>query len=343
MSLIYFDDLQRKEYEIPIISDKILVDLVNSIQINDELISFRQKRGLFGQFLDNLTGADRKRQIATDKNVNVAMKSLHSWVLDISNNLNVSNNAIVNIEERLVEIEEDLIEFEDKLIETRQVIRNHREEINLLKDMVNQLQSRVENHDHRILSLEKRVDRQEVESKIINAIAAWHSERTYKDFHWAIQVAFVTREIVDYALSDYERLITKDKDKQLRQSIIDQILAADKTIADKTIPDHYFRLTNLFNLSYNKTFPENRELAGYLLEVESISEQRIAKTPYLFTLGKTLELAQQQQYQDPAKAAFELCRNSPNVMIYPATSKREFVERIVNETASDRLNLITLV
>lgn len=332
MSLVNFNELQRRESEIPIITDKIFVDLVNSIQVNDDLISFRQKQGLFGQFFDSLTGADRNRQLATDKNVNVAMQSLYSWVLDISNNLNVSNNAIVNIEERLVEIEEDLIEIEDKLIETRQVIRNHREEINLLKEMVNQLQSRVENHDHRILSLEQRADRKDVESKIINAIAAWQS-RTYQGFHWAIQVAFVTREIVDYALSDYERLISKDKDKQLRQSIIDQILAADKTI-----PDNYFSLTELLNLSYNKTSPENRELAGYLLEVESIFEQRIAKTPYLFTLGKALELAQQQQHQDPAKAAFELCRNSPNTRIYPATSKREFVERIVNETASDRLN-----
>ena len=173
--------------------------------------------------------------------------------------------------------------------------------------------------------------------QIINAIAAWQS-RTYQGFHWAIQVAFVTREIVDYALSDYERLITKDKDKQLRQSIIDQILAADKTI-----PDNCFSLIELLNLSYSETSPENRELAGYLLEVESISEQRIAKTPYLFTLSKTLEIAQQQQHQDTARAAFELCRKYPNVMILPATSKREFVERIVNETASDRLHLIKLV
>ena len=156
MSLIYFDDLQRKESEIPIISDKILTDIVNLIQVNDDLISFRQKQGLFGQFLDSLTGADRNRQIAIDRNVNIAMESLHSWVLDIANNLNVSNNAIVTIEE--------------KLIETRQTIRNHRQEINLLTDIVNQLQSRVENHDHRILSLEQRADRKDVEIKIIVSI-----------------------------------------------------------------------------------------------------------------------------------------------------------------------------
>jgi hypothetical protein len=323
MSLIYFNDLQKKESEIPIITDKILVDLVNSIQVNDDLISFRQKRGLFGQFFDSLTGADRKRQLAIDKNVNIAMQSFHDLVLDISNNLNVSNNAISDINE--------------KLIETRQAIRNQRQDINLLQDIVGQLQYKVKDHEHRILKLEQRVYRTEVQHRIEDAIAAWQSKRTYQGFHWAIQVAFVTREIVDYALGDYERLITKDKDSQLRQSISDRILATDNTI-----PDCDFPLTNLLNLSYSETSQENQELAGYLLEVESISEQRIAKTPYLFTLGKTLELATQQPHQDPAKAAFELCRNYPNAWIYPETSKREFVDRIVNETANDRLNLITL-
>lgn len=258
---------------------------------------------------------------------NIAMQSFHDLVLDISNNLNVSNNAIITIEE--------------KLIETRQAIRNHRQEINLLTDIVNQLQYKVEDHEHRILKLEQRVYRTEVQHRIEDAIAAWQSKRTYQGFHWAIQVAFVTREIVDYALGDYERLITKGKDSQLRQSISDRILAMDNTI-----PDHHFPLTNLLNLSYSETSQENQELAGYLLEVESISEQRLGKTLYLFTLGKTLELAQlpkQQQPQNLAQTAFELCRNYPNVMIYPTTSKREFVERIVNETANDRLNLITLV
>jgi hypothetical protein len=320
MSLFYFDDLQEKQSKIPIISDKILIDIVNLIQVNDDLISFRQKQGLFGQVFDGLIGADRKRQLAIDKNINVTMQSFHDLVLDISDKLDVSNNAISIINEKLIEIK-------DKLIETCQVIRNHREEINLLKDMFNQL---VKAHEHRI-------QRSEALHRIEDAIAAWQSKRTYQGFHWAIQVAFVTREIVDYALGDYERLITKGKDSTLRQSISDRILATNNTI-----PDCDFPLTNLLNLSYKETSPENRELAGYLLEVESISEQ-IEKTPYLFTLGKTLELAQVPKQQNPAKAAFELCRKYPNAWIYAETSKREFVERIVNETASDRLNSITLV
>jgi NTE family protein len=309
MSLINFNELQRKESEIPIITDKILVDLGNLIQVNDDLISFRQKQGLFGGVFDSLTGADRNRQLAIDKNVNIAMESFRKLVLDFSNKLNVSDNAISDINEKLIEI--------------RNVIRNHRQEINSLTDMVNR---RLEDHEHRI-------QKSEVLHRIEDALAAWQSKQTYQGFHWAIQVAFVTREIVDYALGDYERLITKGKDSQLRQSISNRILKTDNII-----PDHHFRLTNLLNLSYIKTSSDNRELAGYLLEVESMSQQRIAKTPYLFTLGKTLELAKQQQHQDPAKAAFELYLRYPNARIYAATSKREFVERIVNETANDRLN-----
>jgi hypothetical protein len=70
MSLFYFDDLQEKQSKIPIISDNILIDIVNLIQVNDDLISFRQKQGLFGQVFDGLIGADRKRQLAIDKNIN---------------------------------------------------------------------------------------------------------------------------------------------------------------------------------------------------------------------------------------------------------------------------------
>jgi hypothetical protein len=329
MSLIKFDELQRRKSEIPIITDKIFMDFVNLIQVNDDLISFRQKQGLFGQLFDRLTGADRMRQLATDKNVNEAMKAFRKLVLDFSDQLDVSHNAINLVEEKLIEIRNVIHNHRYDISLLQESFQSQQQQINLLIDNFNQLQYEVKDLKHQI-------QRSQVQHKIEDAIAAWQSKQTYQGFDWAIQVAFVTREIIDYALGDYERLITKDKDNQLRQSISNRILKTENII-----PDHHFRLTNFLNLSYSKTSPDNRELAGYLLEVESISEQ-IEKIPYLFTLGKTLELAQVPKQQNPAKAAFELCRKYPNAWICAETSKREFVERIVNETASDRLNLTTL-
>lgn len=313
------DKIKKIQSETPIISDKVLVNLVNSIQVNGDLISFRENQGFFGQFFDNITGADRKREIAIDKNVNIGMQSVHDLLLNLANNLNISNNAIFIVGE--------------KLLEARQALRNHRQEIDLLKDITDRLQARVDNHEHRIRSLEQRVYRLEVQHGIEDAIAAWKSKHTYQGFHWAIQVAFVARQIVDFTLSDYERLIARDV--ELRQSIINRILAA----SDDTIPDNSFSLIELLNLSYEKTASENRELAGYLLEVSSISPNRLSKTPYLFTLGKTLELSQpSEKPNNPAKYAVELFGRYPNSLLCTATSKREFVDRIVNETANDRLN-----
>ncbi len=311
MTLIDFRDLKRREAEIPIISDRILVDLVNSIQVNDDLISFRQRQGFLGHLLDNLTGADRKRQLAIDKNVNVGMQSLHDWVLDLANNLNVSNNAIADVEE--------------KLLEARQALRNHRQELDLLTDITKQLHAKFDNHEKRLSNLEvyKAIDR---------AFMAWKSERTYQGFDWAIQVAFITREIVDYTLTDYER---STNDFELRQYLIDSLMDASKDI-----PNNSFSLVELFNLANDRTSSENRKVAAYILESESISSERLVKTPYLFALGKTLELAQPSDENRPGKAAaqaaLELCRNR-KMLIYPASSKQQFIESIVNETANDRL------
>ena len=308
-------DLQQ---QVPIISDKALVDLVNGIQVNQDLIRFRQNRGFIGRLFDGITGSDRDRQILTDSNFNVGMQALHQWVLALSDNLRISNVAL--------EI------TQTKLLEARNAIRNHRQELDLLNQITDRLQIQLNNHEHRIHNLEQRVYRIETIQKIDSIIAAWQSGRTYQGFHWSVQIAFVIREIVDFALADYERTTN---DRQLRPKIIDQLISASRQI-----PDHAFSLVTLLNLAHQDTIEENRELAQALLEVRSLPPSRLLEMPYLFTLGTTLEFAglpEEARPQDPAKTAFELCRRDLGV-IYPATDKKEFIEHIIKETASDRLS-----
>lgn len=307
-------DLQQ---QVPIISDKVLVDLVNGIQVSDDLIRFRQNRGFIGRLFDGVTGSDRDRQILIDSNLNVGIKSLHQWILALADNLRISNIAL--------EI------TQTKLLETRNALRNHRQEIDILKQITQHLQIQLNDHEQRIHNLEQRVYRIETIQKIDTIIAAWQSGRTYQGFHWAVQIAFVIREIVDFALSDYERMTS---DLQLRPKIIDQLITASKQI-----PDNSFSLINLLNLAHRETESNSLELAQALLEVRSLPPARLAEIPYLFTLGTTLELAalpEEARLQDPAKIAFELCRRDYD-LIFPATDKKEFIERLVHETACDRL------
>jgi hypothetical protein len=317
MSNFVNQSLQDLQQQVPIISDKILVDLVNGIQVNDDLIRFRQNRGFIGRLFDGITGSERDRQILIDLNCNVGMKSLHQWVLALADNLRISNIAL--------EI------TQTKLLETRNALRNHRQEIDILKQITEHLQIQLNDHEQRIHNLEQRVYRIETIQKIDAIIAAWQSGRTYQGFHWAVQIAFVIREIVDFALFDYERMTS---DRQLRPQIIDKLITASHQI-----PDNCFSLITLLNLAHQETASDLLELAQALLEVRSLPPSRLAEIPYLFTLGTTLELAalpEEARPKDPAKTAFELCRRDYD-LILPATDKNEFIERLVHETACDRL------
>ena len=309
--------LQDLQQQVPIVSDKVLVDLVNGIQVNDDLIRFRQNRGFIGRLFDGVTGSDRDRQILIDSNLNVGIRSLHQWILSLADNLRISNIAL--------EI------TQTKLLETRNALRNHRQEIDILKQITEHLQIQLNDHEQRIHNLEQRVYRIETIQKIDAIIVAWKSGRTYQGFHWAVQIAFVIREIVDFALSDYERMTG---DRLLRRQIIDQLIAASNQI-----PDNCFSLITLLNLAHQETTSDRLELAQALLEVRSLPPARLAEIPYLFTLGTTLELAalpEEARAKDPAKIAFELCRRD-YVLIFPATDKNEFIERIVQETSCNRL------
>ena len=57
--------IQQLEKRIPL-SDKALIDLVNGIQVNQNILSYRKSRSFFGQLLDSLTKSDRARQLLLD-------------------------------------------------------------------------------------------------------------------------------------------------------------------------------------------------------------------------------------------------------------------------------------
>jgi hypothetical protein len=319
-SLRLYGRIQNLQQQIPIVSDKALIDLVNGIQINQDIISFRQTRSFIGRLFDGITGKDRERQILVESNLNSGILSLHQLILALSDNLRISDVAL--------EI------TQAKLLEVRNAIRKHRQEIDLLNQLNAHLQIQLDDHEQRIQHLEKRVYRIEVIQKIDVIIAAWLSGRTYQGFYWIVQLVFVTREIVDFALSDYESMTG---DISLRSKIIDQlIIASGQKILDKSIS-----LTELLNLAYQETETDKCLLAQTLLEVRSLSPLRLSSMPYLFTIGTTFELAtltEEYRPTDPAKIAFELCCRDYS-LIHPVIGKKELIERIVHETSSDRLVL----
>ena len=95
--------IEQIERRIPPVSDKALVDLVNGIQVNQNILSYRKSKGFFGQLLNNLTGSDRERQLLLDGNLIAGQQTLHDWVLELTDSLNISQLGLQITQRSLLE------------------------------------------------------------------------------------------------------------------------------------------------------------------------------------------------------------------------------------------------
>ncbi|MBD2465968.1 hypothetical protein H6G89_33835 [Oscillatoria sp. FACHB-1407] len=317
------DNLQELQRKVPVVGDKALIDLVNGIQISGDLIRYRKSRGFFGQLLDSLTGGDRQRQLLLDGNLIAGQQALSDWVLELSDSLRVSQVAL--------EV------TQTSLLEARTAIRSQKKELLTLEQTFNQLAQqiglRVDNLDARVRKLEIQIAAKQDFDQIVTA---WEARQTYAEFSWAIQIALLIREVFSSSVVLYE-LETGNK-TQFRQLLINKVLAESKDISGS-----FFGLADLLNTSHAEMKGDYAKLALGLLETRSFSQKRLQNIPYLFTLGTTLELAELPEDVKPAKpaqCAIELCRSQISSIDY-TTDAKEFVTRLVEETANDCLTIAT--
>lgn len=322
----HLEELQRR---VPIVGDKALIDLVNGIQVNKDLIRYRQNKGLLGQILDKVNGSDRQRQILLDGNLIAGQEALHQWILELTDSLHISQiglqitqqslletrNAVRNIKQQLTRQEEDI----HKLIEC-------------FSQLDRQLNFKLNEIEARIHDLEIRVTANEDLDRIITA---WMARQTYTKLPWSIQVALLAKEVFSSAVLNYE-LETQDITR-FRPLLVNKILSSIPQL-----PKQFFTITDLLDRTWQEMETGDRILASALLEMHSIPRSRLVNCPILFTLGTTLELAilpEEAQPKQPAKTAFAICRAQIN-SISRTTDAREFITAVVEETANDYLSIV---
>jgi hypothetical protein len=131
-------------------------------------------------------------------------------------------------------------------------------------------------------------------------------------------------------------LETGDKER-FRQLLVNKILATSKQL-----PQSFFGLGDLLDQSWAAMTKDDRELAAGLLEIRSVTPQRLANTPHLFVLGTTLELAtlpEEARPSKPAQSAIALCRAQINTISRTANA-REFITAVVQETGNDIIEIL---
>lgn len=321
--------LEALQQRVPVVGDKALVDLVNGINVSGEILRYRRGRSFLRHLSDKLGGQDEKLQILLDSNFIVGQEALSQWVLELCDSLRISQVALQATQDSLLEVRSAI---------RRQHQRLENQDVKLLVlsqqlgHLSEQVCHRLDEHEKRIQRLELRVAARDDLEQIL---AAWISGQTYTHLPWAVQIVLLSRQVFSSAVVTYE-LQTNDTE-QFRQFLINRIVAESQQM-----PKNFFGLADLFNQAWVETPQDDRELMAGLLEVRSISPQRLQNTPYLFAIGTTLELATLPQFTrpvKPAECAIELCRAQIGSIPY-ATDTREFVTHVVAETANDCLTIM---
>lgn len=323
--------IQQIEKRIPPVSDKALIDLVNGIQVNQNIISYRKSRGFVGQLLDNLTGKDRDRQLILDGNIIAGQQTLHNWVLELTDSLRISQLGLQVTQKSLLEARNAIRVNKNRLQDRERAII----------DLARQLDRLAKQVDCRFKAIEARIHQLEIKlaanEDLDSIISAWEANRTYYKLPWLIQIVLLVKEIFSSAVIIYE-LKTQDTEKY-RQLIIDKILARSIPISQ-----NFFSLAEFLNLSSQQLTSNDLALCAGLLETRSLSLDRLDRAPLLFSLGTTLELAQlppEAQPKQIGRSAIALCRQQINYLPRQMDT-RELVSTIVNEIANDLLSqLIT--
>ncbi|WP_156818050.1 hypothetical protein [Mastigocladopsis repens] len=315
-------ELEQLQRRIPVVGDRALIDLVKGIQVNKGLISYRKNQGFFGKLLDKLGGNNEKRQELLNDNLVAGQDTFRQWVLELSDSLRISQVAL-----RVTRQE---------LLETGNTIRISRGEHGELIETLKHLEQRINQHEGRIDDHEKRLFYLEVKGKLTEIVKAWTNRSTYTQLPWAVQVPLLVWEVFSNSVTMYE---LKSDARDFRKELVEEILTSEQS---KQLPENFFALSKLLELSLSpaEITNDNRELAVWLLEVSSVPEPFWEKTPYLFVIGKTLELSMlPDKPENPAEKAIATYRRDIG-LISPATDKRKFVEAVVEETADYCLEII---
>ncbi|GAB4371210.1 MAG: hypothetical protein Kow00121_12560 [Elainellaceae cyanobacterium] len=323
----YLVDLQQR---IPVVGDKALVDLVNGLDVSRDLIRYRNGRSFLRRLTDKLGGKDEKLQSLLDTNLVVGQTALHQWMLELCDSLRISQVALQATQE--------------SLLETRNAIRRQHERVQLQESRLQALYQHLEQlsaqmHD-RFNQIEERIGRVELrvaaKDDFDRILSAWTSEQTYRKLPWAVQITLLIREVFSSTVIAYE---LKSGDTMLfRELLINRIIEASRHM-----PKSFFGLADLLEQTWAGIPEADQDLVAGLLEIRFIPQSRLQRTPYLFTIGTTLELATLSSSirpAKPAKCAIELCRNQIDDV--PAvTDTRQLVGQLVQETANDCLSIMT--
>ncbi|MFI6979209.1 patatin-like phospholipase family protein [Embleya sp. NPDC050154] len=296
---------------IPLVSDALLLELVNCLQVATDLTRLPRHSGFFKAFVARTVG--REAQSLLNRNVVDAQRLLLQRIEELTGQGSVSNLALAQAGRLLARTRQDL----DRLTTDES---DHR---TALDATLTRLQAGWADQ-HRLLT-----GRLEAMHHLDMLITAWSAEQTYRGLPWALQVVLLAQEAYRGPVGQYE---FQSGDPMFRDLLANKILAGSRTRLPRLLLLDDELLAPCLRLESPADIPM---LADLVRSYSRLVDGHVPLLPLPYVVGRCLVLAAEAAgpVQDVVHRAIE---DAARYDIRPGrtVNPRAFVRQVVASTAA---------
>ncbi|GAA1776661.1 hypothetical protein [Luedemannella helvata] len=320
-------DLEEIARNIPLVTDRLMIQLGNDIRgVNIKAVK-EEKKGFFSRLWDTIKGSPDQRHI--DATLAKNQRRIVKWATEMTEHQRVTNLALTEFAHALGEVRDmawaaqrtaDLARSEVR--ELAEIVGRAIDTINTrldehqwrLDDHDRQLASHrnvLEDHEARLQDLDRRQLRVELWQagwqEFDDAVRRWEDHGAYRSLPWIVQIVLLAREIAsgDAGLHAY---VTSDNSYQLRLE--------QRILASSTTPQWIGRksLERILNEAV-EALPtdDHRQLVAELLGAGVPADDAIPETPLAGALRRAMELRQLPAANRPESVGVVALSNSPYI------------------------------
>lgn len=183
------EEITEELKNIPHLSERMLVDLVNGLEVTEDLLKFKENQGGFSRFVGFIDGSNRRRQIMIEQNHQRSLESLTSWVLELTKNGTYTNKAITYIGDRLIETRKAVQQLMDLSMKNHSLVQEHEVKLKHLEEYI---QNTREELGRRIEAVKNEND---ARYRIDEVVEAWKADAIYSGYPPYIQMLFVIQDL----------------------------------------------------------------------------------------------------------------------------------------------------
>ena len=174
--------IRKTQERIPIVSDKALIDLVQSVEINRGQLNHKKTQTKMNKLIDFITGESSERKLLIAENYQTSIESIMDLSMEMIDKLTITTQCVQVTQKSLLETREYIKKFSYQFSEIDSTFRR----------IDNRFEEVIEKFSIKFKELELRVDASE---KFQDIFRKWRSRRTYFDLPILLQIIFVVKEL----------------------------------------------------------------------------------------------------------------------------------------------------